>query len=93
MRYIDEYVMTLKGYIAMWNDIIKNPRSDEITKKQSKANIEDFQELVDIMEKSIPAEKIHEHGEEYRCSRCGTIVYRSQKYCHDCGQKLEEGRL
>ena len=27
---------------------------------------------------------------EYRCSQCGTIIFKSFKYCPDCGKRLDE---
>lgn len=27
---------------------------------------------------------------EYRCSQCGTVIFKSYKYCPDCGKRLDE---
>lgn len=41
-----------------------------------------------VLEKQIPQQKIHEYGGPYKCLRCGCVVNQYAKYCHFCGQRF-----
>lgn len=34
--------------------------------------------------------RLQHSDQEYRCSQCGTVVFKANKYCAECGRRLDE---
>ena len=37
-------------------------------------------------------QRIQDSEEEFRCSRCGNVIYKHQAFCDKCGLELKPGR-
>ena len=38
-------------------------------------------------------QRIQDSEEEFRCSRCGNVIYKHQAFCDKCGLELKPGRV
>ena len=34
--------------------------------------------------------RLQHSDQEYRCSQCGTVIFKTNKYCSECGRRLED---
>lgn len=83
----------MNKYQEAINEIIET--SGEFLTEQEKKSIEILQELVDRATPIKILKSVDENGEPCLprnhgvCPICGFIVEHSDKYCHECGQRLE----
>lgn len=47
------------------------------------------EELRALKEKQIPKKPFVDTGNFLKCSHCHSVVKNTDKYCHECGQKLD----
>lgn len=90
--------MNIKTMIYELEEVIKRKEQrlklfkyDHETSAAIQKSIDEYNFIIGCLKKELPAEKIHEYGGEYRCSKCGQLVYKATEYCQNCGQKLEIG--
>lgn len=91
---MDKYQETLEFFTKLTNRVPLKFANDEFCEKYDK-NLILIKELVDKEKPNKILRTVNDNGEPFlprgygECPKCKTVVGCSDKYCRECGQRLE----